>query len=215
MDRYLSARGTGLRGEETPLLEVGSEPYFYYGKGAVAMYTLREHIGAEAVNTALRRYLEKFRDAGPPYPTSLDLYAELRAVTPPSQHYLLHDLFEEITLWDVRANDARVEPVGNGSYRVTLAIEARKLRSDSIGNETEVPMDDLVEIGVFGPSSRGDDMGEPIYLERHRIRDGKQTITVTVPRQPARAGVDPYGKLIQRNATDNRVDLNTAQGSVP
>jgi hypothetical protein len=58
-------------------------------------------------------------------------------------------------------------------------------------------------------------MGEPIYLERHRIRDGKQTITVTVPRQPARAGVDPYGKLIQRNATDNRVDLNTAQGSVP
>ncbi|HEX6094761.1 MAG TPA: hypothetical protein VF432_00450 [Thermoanaerobaculia bacterium] len=35
---------------------------------------------------------------GPPYPTSLDLYAELRAVTPPSLHSLLTDLFETMTL---------------------------------------------------------------------------------------------------------------------
>jgi hypothetical protein len=30
----------------------------------------------------------------PQYPTSLDLYAELRAVTTPSLHFLLTDLFE-------------------------------------------------------------------------------------------------------------------------
>ena len=53
------------------------------------MYTLREQIGEERVNTALRRYLEKHRDAGPPYPTSRDLYAELRAVTPDSLQSLL------------------------------------------------------------------------------------------------------------------------------
>ncbi len=81
MDRYLQKRGE--TGKDVPLLEVDDHPHVSYGKGAVALYTLREHIGAEAVNGALRRFLEKYRGSGPPYPTSLDLYAELRAVTPP------------------------------------------------------------------------------------------------------------------------------------
>ena len=206
MDRYL--RGRASFSHEVPLLEVEDQPYIAYRKGAIAMYALREHIGEEAVRTALRRYVEKYRDAGPPYPTSLDLYAELRAVTPDSLHSLLSDLFEQITLWDVRADEARVEPVGDGSYRVTLTIEAKKVQSDRIGNETEVPMNNLVEIGVFGPARGGDGPGEPLYLERHRLRSGTQMITVTVRREPGRAAVDPYGKLIQRNAADNRVDVN-------
>jgi hypothetical protein len=215
MDRYLRVRGAGVRGEDTPLLDVEAQPHIFYGKGAVVMYTLREHIGADAVNTALRRYLEKYSAPGSPRPTSRDLYAELRAVTPDSLHSLLGDLFEEITLWDVRADEARVEPVGDGSYRVTLAIEAKKVRSDGIGNETEVPMDDLVEIGVFAAAGEGDGPGEPLYLERHRIRSGKQTITVTVPRAPSSAGIDPYGKLIQRNVNDNRIDVEGLTNSRP
>jgi hypothetical protein len=198
-------------GPDTPLLDVEAQPHIFYGKGAVVMYTLREHIGADAVNTAVRRYFEKYSAPGSPRPTSRDLYAELRAVTPDSLHSLLRDLFEEITLWDVRADEARVEPVGDGSYRVTLAIEAKKVRSDSIGNETEVPMNDLVEIGVFVPGGEGAGPGEALYLERHRIRSGKQTIPVTVPRAPASAGIDPYGKLIQRNVNDNRVDVQAAR----
>ena len=50
------------------------------------------------------------------------------------------------------------------------------MRADSVGKETEVPMDDLVEIGVFAPGE-GDGLGEPLYLKQHRIRSGKQTIT--------------------------------------
>ncbi|MPY90990.1 MAG: hypothetical protein GEU99_24145 [Luteitalea sp.] len=96
MDRYLSGRATQSR--EVPLLEVEDQPYIAYRKRAIAMYSLREQIGEEAVNTALRSYLEKYRDAGPPYPTSLDLYAELRAVTPDSLRSLLVDLFETVTL---------------------------------------------------------------------------------------------------------------------
>ena len=41
MDRYLSGRASNRR--EVPLLEVEDQPYIAYGKGAVAMYTLREH----------------------------------------------------------------------------------------------------------------------------------------------------------------------------
>ena len=60
MDRYLRGRATQAR--EVPLLDVEDQPYIAYRKGASRMYTLREHIGDEAVNAALRRYLEKYRD---------------------------------------------------------------------------------------------------------------------------------------------------------
>lgn len=207
MDRYLRRRAE--MGRDVPLLEVEDQPWIYYGKGAVAMYLLRDHIGADAVNTALRRYLEKHRDGKPPFPTSLDLYAELRTVTPDSLQYLLTDLFEAITLWNVETRRAVVEPTGSGEYQVTIDVVATKVRADSAGRETEVPMDDLVEIGVF--AAGGDKgLGEPLYLKRHRIQSGKQTISVIVPRQPARAGIDPWRKLIDRERDNNIVDVQDA-----
>ena len=199
-ERYLRARAAKSR--EVPVLEVEDQPYIAYRKGAIALYILRAHIGEEAVNAALRRYFEKHRDAGPPYPTSLGLYAELRAAAPESLHGLLTDLFETITLWDVRVERAVVETTGAGEHRVTLDVAARKVRADREGRETEVPMDELVEVGVFAP---GDDegLGVPLYLERHRIRSGAQTITVTVSGEPGSAGVDPRHLLIDPETGDN------------
>jgi len=207
MDRYLSRRAAFER--DVPLLEVEDHPHIAYGKGAVAMYTLREHLGEEALNAALRRFLEQHRDGGPPYPTARDLLAELRAVTPDSLQYLLTDLFETITLWDVRTRRAVVERTDGGEYQVTLDVVAKKVRADSVGRETETPMDDFVEIAVFAPGE-GEGLGEPLYLQRHRIRSGEQTIRITVPREPARAGIDPWRKLIDREREDNVVDVKPA-----
>jgi hypothetical protein len=192
-----------------PLLEVEDQRYIYYHKGAVAMYSLREHIGADRVNHALRRYLAKFGGGGvPPFPTSLDLYSELQAVTPDSLHGLLHDMFAEITLWDVKADSARVESMPDGKFRVTLDVSARKLRADSVGKETEVPMNDVVAIGVFAEGASGV-RGAQLYLQRHRRRSGRQTITVVVPQRPVQAGIDPLGKLIQRATGDNTVEMQS------
>ncbi|HSJ13359.1 MAG TPA: M1 family aminopeptidase [Longimicrobiales bacterium] len=210
LERYLRGRATQAR--EVPLVEVEDQPYIAYRKGAIAMYTLREHIGEERVNTALRRYFEKHRDGRPPYPTSLDLLAELRAVTPEALRYLLTDWFETVTLWDVETKRAVVERTTAGGYQVTLDVVAKKLHADSTGNETEVPMDDLVEIGVFA-AGEGDGPGEPLYLRRHRIRSGEQTIRVTVPRAPARAGIDPYRMLIDRTDYGNVLEVQAAAGS--
>jgi ABC-2 type transport system permease protein len=90
---------------------------------------------------------------------------------------------------------------------VTLDVAARKVRADTVGNESEVPMDDLVEIGVFGAPGAGGGLGEPLYLERHRIQSGEQTIQITVPRPPNRAGIDPYRKLIDRARDDNLAEV--------
>jgi hypothetical protein len=210
MDRYFRGRGEFSR--EVPLIDVGDEAYLAYRKGAVAMYTMRDQIGEEAVNTALRRYVEKFDHDGPPYATSLDLIAELRAVTPDSMKSLITDLFETVTLWEVKADRATVERTRDGRYQITLDVEARKLRADSVGRETEIPMNDLVEIGVFGAASDGT-LGAPLHLERRRIRSGRQTIRITVSQEPRRAGIDPYDKLIDRQRGDNVRELATTRRS--
>ena len=205
MNRYFMMRGR--TGRDVPLLQVDDQAYIFYGKGAVVMYLLRHHIGEELVNAALRRYVDEHRAGEPPYPTSLDLYAELRAVTPDSMSYLLTDLFETVTLWDVSADNATVERTATGEYVVTLDVSARKMKADSAGNESDAPMDDVVEIGVFAQGAAGEDEpGEPLYLERHRIRSGRQTIRVTVPRAPARAGIDPYRMLLDRERDDNVIE---------
>ena len=46
-------------------------------------------------------------------------------------------------------------------------------------------------------------VSQPLYLQKHRIRSTEQTITVTVPRMPARAGIDPYHLLIDWEMGDN------------
>ena len=51
---------------------------------------------------------------------------------------------------------------------------------DSVGAEREVPMDDIVEVGVYADAADGR-RGAPLYLRTHRVRAGAQRITVTVP----------------------------------
>ena len=207
LDRYLGGRRADL-GTEKPLLRARPDQrYISYRKGAVVMYALREYLGEEQVNTALRRFFEAHRYGGAPYPTSLDLYAALQAVAPDSLHYLLTDLFEEITLWDLRAKQVQAQPTETGAYRVTLEVDAYKVKADSVGHETRVPMDDLIEVGVFAEAEDGEAHGEPLYLQKHRLHEGEQTITVTVSHRPARAGIDPYYKLIDRRTSDNVVDI--------
>jgi len=212
MNQYLTGRSV-YTNREVPLLDVVSQAYVYYFKGAVAMYTLRDRLGADALNGALRRFRDRFAGADAPPPTSRALYAELEAVTPDSLRPLLSDLFEHITLWNVRTDSAHSEPLGGGSYRVTLFVDASKARADSVGTQTPVAMDEPVEVGAFvGPVVDGAP-GATLYLKQHRIRSGKQTIVLTVPRLPTRAGIDPYRKLIERDRDDNVAAVVSKSGA--
>ena len=217
LERYLSRRRAFQR--DVPLIEVEDHPHIAYGKGAIVMYQLREQLGEATVNRVLRGFLEKHRRetaAGSPDdvraqdrpgPAVRDLLAELRAVTPESKQYLLTDLFETVTLWDVETRRATVRRTSDGQYEVALDVNAKKLRADAVGRESEVPMDDWVEIGVFGADG-GD---SPLYLERHRIRSGEQTIRLTVPAEPASAGIDPRRTLIDRDPANNVVNVQPAE----
>ena len=90
-----------------------NQGYTHYNKGSVVMYELKEMIGEDALNRALRKMIEKFAYAGPPYPTSWDLLDALRSETPAQYQDLLRDLVEEITLFSNRTLEASAKK----SYR--------------------------------------------------------------------------------------------------
>ena len=203
------------RTTEVPLLRSTDHKYLHYDKGALAMYALCDAVGEERINTALRRLFERHRLGDPPYPTTRELYAELHAVTPAPLHSLLHDLFARITLWDLQAKQPRVEPLPGGAYRVTFTVAAEKFEADAIGRDRPVPMNDLVDVGVFAGPATDANPGQPLYLQKHRIRSGEQTITVTVPRAPARVAIDPYQKLIERDLVFDGSTNNIAEVATP
>lgn len=204
LDRYLRSRG-GEALEELPLIRVENQPYIHYQKGGLVMYLLRDLIGEEPVNRALRRVIGQYAFQGAPYPTSRDLVSALRAEAGAEHQDLITDLFERITLYDVKTTDVAVEQLRPGRWQVTLTIEARKLYADGQGAETEAPMEEMFDVGLFTaePGRRNFDAEDVILFERRPIRSGRQTLTFIVDRAPTHAGVDPYNKRIDRNSDDN------------
>ena len=213
LDGYLLGRaGEGRR--EMPLRFVENQGYIHYQKGALVMYALRDYIGEERVNRALRRFLEAQRFKGPPYPTSLQLIAELRRETPDSLAYLFTDFFETITLYELRTDSAIVTDAAGqpGRFQVDLWVNARKQRADSGGRTTDIAMRDWLDIGVFeevkGDSARKyDRIGVPLYLRKHPVDSGSQRFSVTVDRKPTRAGIDPLHRLVDRFLQNNTVKI--------
>jgi hypothetical protein len=207
LDRYLRSRG-GEQIEELPLLRVENQGYIHYSKGSLAMYALRDAIGEETLNAALRRYVSRVAYQEPPYTYTRELLAELRQAVPPDRQGLLEDLFETITLWDNRVRVASAEPIGNGRWQVRLELAARKLRADGHGTESEIPMDDWVDVAVFGEKEPGGPKtGKLLTSEKRRVTGGTQTLELVVDGEPMRAGVDPFHKLIDRDPEDNTADV--------
>ena len=202
LDGYLRGRGNE-RKKEVPLLYVENQPYIHYQKGSLAFYALRDYIGEEAMNTALRAFLAKWSLKGPPYPTARDLLAEFQKVTPDSLKYVLTDLFEEMTFYENKADSATTTKQPDGNWSVHLVMRAKKLKGDSVGATREVPMADYVDIGIFGDRVPGQKLGEPLLVKKVRITQPVTTLDVVVPKEPKKAGIDPYNKLIDRTPEDN------------
>jgi aminopeptidase N len=208
LDRYLRARG-GEVIEELPLRQVEDQPYIYYNKGSLVMYRLAEEIGEDNVNAALREMLTAYAFKGPPYPTTLELVAALRRHAPADKQALITDLFEKITLYDLKTRSARARMRPDGRYDVTLVIEARKLYAQGRGQEKEAPMSEPMDVGLFSlePGKKGFGADKVIALERRTIRSGTQTLTFVTKVAPKAAGVDPYNIVIDRNGDDNVIKV--------
>ncbi|MFY8210183.1 MAG: M1 family aminopeptidase, partial [Caulobacter sp.] len=208
LDSYLRARGGDVI-DEQPLYKVENQPYIYYRKGSLVMYRLQDQIGEEAVNRALRKLIADFAFKGAPYPTTLDFMAALRAEAPADKQALITDLFEKITLYDLKTKSASVKKRADGKFDVTVVVDAQKKYADGKGKETVAALNETMEIGLFTakPGDKGFAAKNVLLYQRRPIRSGENRFTFTVDKAPTFAGIDPYNTVIDRNGDDNTVKV--------
>jgi ABC-2 type transport system permease protein len=221
LDAYLRGRAGEIR-HEPPLALVQREQYVWYQKGGQILYTLADYIGEDRLNLALHNFLTQYRFANAdnqvgaqdkissanaldrPYPDTRMLVDAIRAQTPPELQYLVDDGFNRIVLYDNRAVSATSQKTPDGKYKVTLEVQSHKAQADGNGAETPMPLADYIEVGVFSGKK---DEEKPLYLKKEKFTEEHRTFEIIVDEQPTLAGIDPYNKLIDRNADDNMIDI--------
>jgi ABC-type transport system involved in multi-copper enzyme maturation permease subunit len=216
LDNYLRGRGQE-RIEELPLYRVENQPYVHYRKGSLVLYALRDTVGEEALNAALKAYVHDVRFQQPPYTTSLQFLDYVKRAVPEDRAGFLDDMFRNITLYENKATKATWAKRDDGKYLVRIQIASNKYRADGQGNETSRPLDDFLDIGVFG--AKGKDTppeGKVLALEKRHVTKGEDTIEFVVDEQPVKAGIDPFNKMIDRNPDNNLVAAEQgAPGKIP
>jgi hypothetical protein len=221
LDTYLRGRSGETR-HEPPLALVQREPYVWYQKGGQILYTLADYLGEDKLNLALHNFLMQYRYANAnnqadahdnlraaealdgTYPDTRMLVDAIKSQTPPELQYLVDDGFNRIVLYDNKAISATSQKTADGKYKVTLEVQARKVQADGNGAETPVALADYIEIGVFSGKK---DEEKPLYLKKEKFTEEHKTFVIIVDQQPTLAGIDPYNKLIDRNADDNMIDV--------
>jgi len=204
LDRYLSGRASE-RKKEQPLEFVEGQGYIHYQKASLVFFALQDYISEDSVNAAFRRFNKEWRFKDAPYPTSADLLEEIRKVTPDSMQYIIHDMFETITLFENKTDSATYHEINENQFEVSLNVSAEKVRADSTGIETEIPINDWIDIGVYGKNIAGKD--SLIYLKKHKITKKENDFKIMVSSKPRKAGIDPLHKLIDRHSDDNTKGL--------
>jgi hypothetical protein len=90
-------------------------------------------------------------------------------------------------------------------------VEARKYKADPQGNETEVPVNDFIDIGAFAKPAKGKQYGDTLYRERVHIAQKNSTFTFVTDKLPDKAGIDPFALLIDRVPDDNVKGVEVAR----
>jgi ABC-2 type transport system permease protein len=200
LDGYLNGRSQENEAE-VPVVYTENHGYLR-GKGPLALYALQDIIGKEKVHQALRNFLDDFSFQTAPSPTSRDLVEALRAEAGSEYQQLITDLFERIVLYDLQMDAARMREI-DGGYEVTIEVTARQFEANGDGEESEVPLDTWLDIALFPETSDALEGVTPLYIEKHRLRSGKQTLTVRTTERPGIVALDPFHKRIERSTGNN------------
>jgi aminopeptidase N len=204
LDGYLNGRSQESEAE-VPVMYTERHGYLR-GKGPHAMYALQDIVGKEKVHRALRNFQRDFGFQTSPCPTSRDLVNALRAEAGPEYQRLITDLFERIVLYDLQVDAASARMI-NGEYEVTIELTAKQFVADSRGNETEEPLDMWFDVAVFAEADEPLEALTPLHIAKHRLRSGKQSLTIRTSKRPGIVALDPFHKMIERSAGNNSLKI--------
>jgi hypothetical protein len=181
-------------------------------KAGVILFGLKDLIGEDSLNSALREFYETYYYRNtPPYAGSNDLYRIIKKHVPDSLQYYLTDSWEKITIYNNKVEEVTVNPLGkNDEFKVHIKLHTGKTYTDSARNDIPAKsMNDLIEIGITSGQKKSEqEISRFIYLKKLRFTAGEHEIDIIVKGKPGMVSIDPYHRLIDDNAGDNFKNLN-------
>ncbi len=211
---YLTQRAVD-RKAEPPLARAEGQQYLDYNKASWVFWGLKQYIGKDRMQGAIRAFLRAYGYKGPPYPTTAQLVQHLRAAAGPKWQGLITDYWDRIVFWDLKFGDRiAVKPGKDGGYSVSLTVIVdKKIADEETGKETSVSkikgetLNEWIEIGFYDHDPKktlGDDW---LKLERVHITKPETALTFTLDKRPSFVVLDPRRLLIERNVKDNEKAL--------
>jgi aminopeptidase N len=210
LDNYLRNRGGEII-EELPLNRVENQGYIHYRKGSLVMYLLADRLGEDRVNAMLSGLLATHKFKSQPYLTSTTLVDGYKSLARnEAERQLVSDLFERITLYDLKATAATTRKLADGRWETRLTVDAAKLYADGKGVEKAALLADTIDVGLFTakPGQGAFSRTDVLAMTRLPVTSGKQVLVLISRAKPAFAGIDPYNKYVDRNSDDNLVDVS-------
>ena len=191
--------------QEPPLADIYNELPIARHKGGMVLELVEQQIGQEALLTGIRNFLADHRYQAPPYATVLDLKDAIAAQAPEGAKALINELYAEVITYQVGITDATYEPLTDGQYRVQLNVEAQKLITTDLGQQTTAPLIMPVAIALHNQA------GDVIYEAEHSLNGAEDTIEITVRDLPALAAIDGDYTLPSSFLPDNTKPVRPLQ----
>lgn len=211
IEGYLTGR-TSDPEPELPLATQAGKAYQDYDKASWVFWGLRHTVGANIINSAMRKLLEDYGSKGPPYPTTLQVVDYLKAAAGPEYHQLISDYWDRITFWDLKfdQSDARVSENADGTFEVSfdIKIDKRVTPQDgsaevSVSELDDVTLNESVEVGFYTKDPTNELGGGWFEKKTIRVSQEQTRVSFNLTMRPSHILLDPQRLLFERNHDDN------------
>ena len=203
LDGYLRGRGIE-RKKEVPFLYVENQPYIHYQKGSLVFYALRDYIGEEAMNRGLQQLPGEVGVQGTAVSRRRGISTpSWIAVTPDSLKYVLTRPVRGDHVLRQQGGQRHVHQAARRQVRRAPGGAGEEAQGRFTGRHARRPDGRLrgrrhlrgacrrAEAGRAAAGAEGAD---------HRAGDDPRS---RGGQGAAKAGIDPYNKLIDRTPEDN------------
>ncbi|MEE9272543.1 MAG: ABC transporter permease subunit [Robiginitomaculum sp.] len=197
--------------DEPPLAKAERQSYLTYAKASWVFWGLKQYMGEEKMQGAIRGFLEEYGSKGPLYPTTKELVEALRAAAPENMQGLITDYWDRIVFWELGLDDdVAIRENSSGGYRVSFTARVdKKIASEKTSKETSISeidgeeLSEWVEVGFYKEDPKDTLGGDWMALERVLITKGETKLSFDLEEKPAYVLLDPRRLLIEREVTDN------------
>ena len=117
---------------------------------------------------------------------------------------LLDEWLMQIAVYDLQIEDAQIEKMTNGKYKVTAMLEGKTFKFAKDQAVKELVFEHAVPVAVYSEDAKKPKI---LYQFHATMNDGELPISIILDTKPGKITIDPNLMFIDRNRVDNTVNL--------